>query len=167
MYTPSIAVDTVCEALAAFLQPFVGIHTPIVRAYDNRVSPPRDPYVELTELLQVDIETPNVNYDDGAQQLNITGPKRIDVQIDFVGATAGDQCAAIKGVVRTPYAAAQFPSGVAPLYCDDGRNTTLVTGEQQYDYRWTLTISLQYNPTVGIPQQSALTLMVKVLEAIA
>ena len=33
--------------------------------------------------------------------------------------------------------------------------TPLVTGEEQYDERWILTASLQYNPIVTIPQQSA------------
>lgn len=166
-YVASIAVDAVCEAIAAFISPFLALNTPIIRAYDNRTAPPTDPYVELTELLQVDIETPSATYDATNQQLDIASPKRIDVQIDIVGANAADQCAAIKGIVRTPYAAAMFPTGVAPLYCDDGRCNPMITGEQQYDYRWTLTISCQYNPTVALPQQSAITLSLGILEAIA
>jgi hypothetical protein len=165
-YIPSLAVDTVCEAIAAFIQPFVGVGTPIIRAYDNRTSPPPDPYVELIELLQVDIETPSDSYDGTNQQIAIAGPKRIDVQINIVGVAAADQCAAIKTVMRTAYAASQFPVGVAPLYCDDGRCNPMITGEQQYDYRWTLTISCQYNPIVTLPQQSANALAISISEAL-
>jgi hypothetical protein len=148
-YIPSLAVDTVCEAIAAFIQPFVGVGTPIIRAYDNRTSPP-----------------PSDSYDGTNQQIAIAGPKRIDVQINIVGVAAADQCAAIKTVMRTAYAASQFPVGVAPLYCDDGRCNPMITGEQQYDYRWTLTISCQYNPIVTLPQQSANALAISISEAL-
>lgn len=165
-YVPSIVVDAVCGAIGAFLQPFVGADTPIVRAYDNRVASPKSPYVELTELLQLDLETPSATHDGTNQQTALTSPTHIDVQIDFVGPSAGDQCKAVKGIVRSPYAVAQFPVGIAPLYCDDGHNTTMVTGEQQYDYRWTLTLTCQYNPIVYIPQQSATTLAIETVEAL-
>jgi len=166
-YIPTLEVDAVCVALAAFLQPFVGEGTPIIRGYDNRTAPPTDPYVELTEILQVDIETPSDSYDSVNQLLDIAAPKRIDVQVDIVGTAAGSQATGVQAVMRTAYAASQFPPGIAPLYCSDARCNPIITGEQQYDYRWTLTISCQYNPVVSLPQQSATSLSIDVLEAIA
>lgn len=160
-YAVSIAVDAVIEALGALLQPFVGA-AQIVRAQVNRVPPPHDSFVLLTELLQVDLETPSALND--AAQVSITGPKRIDVQIDFYGPAAGDQCAAVKTVYRTAYSPAQFPDGIKPLYCSNGIQSPLITAEQQYESRWTLTVSLQYNPTVVIPQQSANALALNILE---
>ena len=134
-YVPSIAVDAVCEAIAAFIQPFVGTGTPIIRAYDNGTATPVVPYVELTEILQVDIETPSTSYDGDVtvQQLSVTAPKRIDVQIDVVGVDAGAQAAAITVVMRTAYAAAQFPPGISPLYCSDARPNAMITAESTYD----------------------------------
>jgi hypothetical protein len=123
---------------------------------------PKSGFVELTELLQVPIETPTTV--DAAASASITGPTRIDIQVDFFGPAAGDQCKAINNVYRTAYAVAQFPVGIAPLYCSDGHQTSLINAEQQYESRWTLTASLQYNPTVSIPQQSANTLAVNILE---
>jgi hypothetical protein len=166
-YVPTLEVDAVCLAIAAFLQPFVGTGTPIIRAYDNGTAPPTDPYVELTEILQVDIETPSQSYDGPNQQLDVTAPKRIDIQVDIVGAAAGSQATAVQAVMRTAYAVSQFPPGIAPLYCSDARPNPLITGEQQYDYRWTLTMTCQYNPVVSVPQQSATSLSLTVLEAIA
>ncbi len=163
-YIPSIAIDAVCEAIAAFVQPFVGVNTPIIRAYDNLTASPVAPYVELTEILQVDLETPSSTYSD--TQVTIAAPKRIDVQIDLVGTDAGSQAAALTVVMRTPYAAEQFPPGISPLYCSDARPNSMITGEQQYDYRWTLTMSCQYNPVVALPQQSATSLSVSISEAI-
>jgi hypothetical protein len=53
--------------------------------------------------------------------------------------------------------------GIAPLYCDDGQEVPLVTGEEQYERRWALTMSLQYNPIVIVPQQSAEVLSMNIL----
>lgn len=162
-YISSITIDTVIAALGAFLQPFVG-SAQIIRAQVNRVAPPPDSFVELTEILQVDLETP-IDFDNEPNsQTDITGPKRIDIQIDFYGPSSGDQCTAVKGIYRSSYAPAQFPDGIKPLYCSDGHQAPLITGEEQYENRWTITASLQYNPVVSIPQQSANTLAVNILE---
>lgn len=161
-YTPSIIVDAVISALGSFLQPFVGT-SPIVRGQTNRVPMPTDGFVKLTEILQVDLETPIVSNPANAQ-VSITGPKRIDIQVDFYGPSAGDQCAAVKGVFRTSYCVAQFPAGIAPLYCSDAHQAPLITGEEQYLARWTITASLQYNPIVYISQQSATALSINILE---
>ena len=49
MYVPSITIDTVIEALAALIQPFIG-STQIIRGQVNRVPPPNGSFVELTEI---------------------------------------------------------------------------------------------------------------------
>lgn len=162
-FVPDIIVDTVIGALGSFIQNFVGA-APIVRGQTNRTAMPVSGFVELTELLQVDLETPTTV--EAEASASITGPTRIDVQVDFFGSSAGDWSKAVKGVYRTPYAVAQFPPGIAPLFCSDGRQTSLISAEQQYESRWTLTASLQYNPTVIIPLQSANTLALNILEDI-
>ena len=180
LYLPSITIDAVIEALGAFLQPFVGT-AEIVRARVNRVSPPTDPYVQLNEVGIYDIETPHRSFplltDDSGKPIwssagkieviqgviNITGPARIDIQADFYGPSAGDQCKAVKGIFRTSYATQQFPDGIAPLYCSDGMQSPLITGEEQFDNRWTLTMSLQYNAAVTLPYQSATELTMNVI----
>lgn len=162
-FLSSITVDAVIVALKAFLQPFVP-GGQIVRAETNRVAMPPSPFVVLTEILQVDLETPNVTNDKANAQIDIASPKRIDIQIDFYGANAGDYCTAVKGVWRTYYATSQFPANIQPLYCTDGRQMPFTTAEQQYETRWTLTASLQYNPTVIVPQDYAEALKVNILE---
>lgn len=162
-FVPDIIIDAVIGALGAFIQPFVGA-APIARGQTNRAAMPKSGFVELTEILQVDLETPFVV--DAAVTTSITGPKRIDIQIDFFGTSAGDWSTAVKGVFRTAYAVAQFPAGISPLYCGDAHQAPLINAEQQYETRWTLTASLQYNPTVIIPQQSANTLAINILEDI-
>jgi hypothetical protein len=162
-YVPSIALDSVFDALGAFIQPFVGA-AQVIRAQVNRVAMPVGSFVELTEIASSDLEVPRSTYDGVNFQSDIIGPKRIMIQADFYGASAGDWCAAVKTVWRTPYAVAQFPIGIAPLYCDDGHEAPLITGEEQYERRWALTMSLQYNPLVRVPQQAADTLKMNIVD---
>lgn len=160
MYTSSIAVDQVIDALAAFLAPFMP-GAQIVRGQVNRVALPSNPCAVLTEILQVDLSVPHTDYqppvdpdvDDGTA--TVYGPSRIDVQIDFYGAQAGEFCKTVKTAFRSHWGFAHFPAGIKPLYTSDGMQTPLLTGEQQYESRWTLTASMQYNPTVTVPQDFA------------
>lgn len=162
-YVASIAVDSVIEAVGAFIQPFVS-PAQIVRAEVNRVPPPNGAFVELTEILQCDLEYPRSWYVQEYSQRNIIGPKRIDIQADFYGPLSGDWCACVKQAFRTAYAAALFPSGIAPLYTDDGHQSPLITGEEQYMRRWALTLALQYNPVVCVPQQAANSLKMHIID---
>ncbi len=154
MYTSSITVDQVIDALADFLAPFVP-GAQIVRAQVNRVAMPSNPGVVLTEMLQVDLSVPATEYQPGDGTATIEGPTRIDVQIDFYGAQAGEFCKTVKTAFRSHWGFAHFPANIKPLYTSDGIQSPLTTGEQQYESRWTLTASLQYNPIVTVPQEFA------------
>lgn len=163
MYTASITVDQVIDALVTFLTPFVP-GAQIVRAQVNRVALPSNPCVVLTELLQVDLSVPHTDYTPHVDPIPaigsaaIYGPSRIDVQIDFYGLQAGEFCKTVKTAFRSHWSFAHFPSNIKPLYTSDGVQSPLLTGEQQYESRWTLTASMQYNPTVTVPQDFAETL---------
>ena len=153
-YTSSITVDQVIEAMAAFLAPFMP-GAQIVRAQVNRVALPSNPCAVLTELLQVDLSVPATDYQPLADTATIYGPSRIDVQIDFYGAQASEFCKTVKTAFRSDWGFTHFPANIKPLYTSDGVQSPLLTGEQQYESRWTLTASMQYNPTVTVPQEFA------------
>lgn len=167
-YAVDITVSNVIKALGAFLQPFAP-GAQIVRGQRNRVSPPSadgspSPYIRLTEILKVDLETPTVTNNRGQAQIITVSPKRIDIQMDFYGAAAGDYSAAVQGIWRTAYTCSQFPANIQPLYLSDARQMPLTTAEQQYETRWTLTAYMQYNPTVIVPQDYFTSLKVNILE---
>ena len=153
-YTSSITVDQVIDALAAFLAPFMP-GAQIVRAQVNRVALPSNPCAVLTELLEVDLSVPATDYQPTDNTATIYGPSRIDVQIDFYGAQASEFCKTVKTAFRSHWGFAHFPANIKPLYTSDGVQSPLVTGDQQYESRWTLTASMQYNPTVTVPQEFA------------
>ena len=153
-YVPTITIDSVIDALATFIAPFVR-GGEVIRAQANRVPMPTSPCVVLTELFEMDLETPIPLAHPVTNLYSFSAPTRVDIQIDFYGPDAGDHCKAVKQVFRTPYATAQFADGIKPLYCSQGIQSPLITGEQQWESRWTLTATLQYNPVVDVPQQFA------------
>ena len=162
-YVPSIAIDAIFDAVGAFIQPFVGT-AQVVRAQVNRVPMPASGFVELTEIGNVDIEVPRSWYDGVNSQEDFIGPKKLAIQADFYGVSAADWCSAVKTVWRTSYATAQFAPGIAPLYCDDAHEAPLITGEEQYERRWTMTCYVQYNPVVIVPLQSADELSMNIVD---
>ena len=164
-YVADITVDNVIDALAAFLAPFV-IGGQVVRAQVNRVALPSNPCCVLTEILQVDLSVPATNYDSTAQTGTVYGPSRIDIQIDIYGTQAGEFAKTIKTAMRSGWGFDNFPSNIKPLYTSDAHQSPLITGEQQYDSRWTLTASLQYNPSVTMPQQFAGALSTNIIQAV-
>ena len=176
MYAPSIGIDDVISALIAFLQPFVGnasggtvtpnVPTPIIRGQANRVPPPVPAFVVVTEIHRANLDTPVFinSADPNIQQATVTNSKQIDIQIDFYGVDSANWSAAVETVFRSPYAPDQFPTGMAPLFCSDAQQAPLITGEEQYENRWVLTASLEYNPDVTVPQQSATELRTTIFE---
>lgn len=157
MFTSSIAIDAVIDALAEFLQPFM-LGGEITRGQVNRVPLASVPSAMLTEMRQVDIDLPFMNYQFPAETATIVGSKRIDIQLDLFGVNAAEICAAVKSAFRSQYAYSVMPANIKPLYTDDGINSQMVTGENQYETRWTLMVVMQYNPIVTVPQQSAVAL---------
>ena len=155
-YIASISVDQVIDALKVFLLPFIpdGANK-IVRGQVNRVAQPADPCVVLTELLEVDLSVPRSDYQPDDSTATLHGPTRIDVQLDFYGELSSDYCKAVKSAFRTMWGCTQFPSNIQPLYTSDGVQSPMVSGEAQWQSRWTLTVSLQYNPVMTVPQDFA------------
>lgn len=166
MYTASIAIDQVIDALSTFLTPFVP-GGQIVRGQINRVALPSNPCVVLTDLLTVDLSVPHTEYQPISDTATIFGPSRIDVQVDFYGDSAAEYCKATQTSFRSEWGFGQFPLNIKPLYASDGMQSPLITGEQQWQTRWTLTVSMQYNPTVTVPQQFADEASVTILQEVS
>lgn len=154
MYTASITVDTVIDALGDFLEPFVD-GAEIVRAQANRVAMPPSPCIVLTELFHIDLRVPSQDYDEVNDEALLSASNRLDIQVDFYGESAGDYCRSVETAFRTMRGFDHFPAGIKPLYTSDGIQSPLISGEQQYVSRWTLTVSIQYNPVVAVPQEFA------------
>lgn len=161
-YVETITVDQVIDALKAFIQPFLPPNAQIVRGQINRVPLPSAPCVVLTELFEKGLDVPFATPIAANQTTTLHNSTQIDVQVDFYGEFSGNFAKAFLSAFRSEYGYGKFPDNVKPLYVNDGHKMPLTTGEEQYLSRWTLTASLQYNPTVQVPQQSATALKAKI-----
>lgn len=154
MYTPSLSVNDVIDALGLFLDPFVS-PAQVVRAQVNRVPMPSGDCVVLTELFQDSLAVPHETYQPLSDTAEVHNSTQIDIQLDFYGSKAGEWANVVRNVFRSSWGFDHFPAGIKPLYTSEAIQAPLVTGEQQYSSRWTLTAHLQYNPYVTVPQQFA------------
>jgi hypothetical protein len=89
-------------------------------------------------------------------------PVEWTVQCDIHGPNSGDNSRIVEGLFRSEYGVDTFiaaaaslglPSdySVIPLWCDECRYLPFENDQQQIEYRWTLDLHLQINPTIAVP----------------
>lgn len=103
-------------------------------------------------------------------QLSVQTEVEVVVQLDFHSAdlaTAGNKAQTVATLFRDAYACdviGAANAAVSPLFAEDPRQSPFISGEQQYETRWTVDVHLQANQTVsGIPQQFAAAAVVEVV----
>lgn len=156
MVTIDIQDQDVFTALRTFLLSFLPTGCEVVQGIDNQVPMPVGGWVSMTSAGMQRLST-NVNtYED--QTETFLTPSRYDIQLDFYGPASQSWATMCQTLFRDEYATSQFPSNIQPLFADDPLQMPLVNAESQYEQRWKLTASLQYNPTITAAQQSATSL---------
>lgn len=159
MFTASIKVNNVIDAVKGYMTPFVE-DAPIIRGQANRVTYPKGNitgnFIVLTEVGEYQIETPTLNYTydpaTGTGTVIVNNPTKIGIQADFYGPKGGDYMRAVLSTFRSWYSYENFPEGIKPLSYDDVIERAFIDDQKQYLNRWTTTIYLQYNPQVTLPQ---------------
>lgn len=82
----------------------------------------------------------------------------VTFQLDVHGKDSADNVQIISTLFRDEYACASFSASgydVQPLYTSEPRQMPFITGESQYEDRWSIDVVLQANPVVTAPQQFA------------
>jgi hypothetical protein len=143
-----------------FIKGIVPAGTIIIKGPVNRAAQPSTDHVVFTPIfrkqLRTNVETDVDPYpapDPGA--IALEQGTRLDFQVDFYGALAGDWVAAFSAAFRDDYGVNKLAPTCAPLYADEGRMMPLVTGEEQFLDRWTVTAVLQYNPVTTVAAEFA------------
>jgi len=170
--TISVTESSILAALRAFLLSILPAGTEVVRGQVNRVPPPKGSnYLVMTPLMRTRLATNVHSYSDpfpdpGSSQ-SIQQSTQVSIQLDVHGPAAGDNAQMIMMLLRDDLACQSFTgSGFAiqPLYTSEPRQMPFVTGEDQYEDRWTLDAELQANPVITIDQQFAGTLKAEIIE---
>lgn len=162
--TTDIAEVDVFTAMLAFLTSFLPTGTQVIQGQNNLAAMPLGGFVCMTSA-GIDRLSTNVDtYTSSAQTKSILTPTRYDMQLDFYGPSAQIWCMQASALFRDQYATDNMPANIQPLYADNPLQMPLIDGEDQYEERWKLTASLQYNPLTTIGQQSALAVDIGLVE---
>jgi hypothetical protein len=87
--------------------------------------------------------------------MSYTEVRRADLQIDIYGDGAGDRANILETVFRSGYAweaIKALDARLSPLYSSDAIQAPMINAEEQWQERYTLTLSLQADITVTLPQ---------------
>lgn len=149
-----MTIDAACVAVATFLQPLMPTGTKIVRGQANGVPQPLPPSILITEVGQPQYTTTRTKLNSILGQDTYLMPVKLRLQLDFYGNAGGEMSGIAQTMLRSGFATSNFPDGIEPLYCTDGFQSPLSTGEKQYEARWTMELYVQYNAPVIITQES-------------
>ena len=125
--------------------------------YNNKVELPQtNNYIVFTVLNPFRDGTPVVVNESTPTEGRITSYQdyRVEVQIDFYGDFAFDRASDIINISRTDFLCSFLkPYNVQPVACDDARNLTGVSGEDEYVERWMVSLEIDYRDTVSVSQE--------------
>jgi len=164
----SILETDVFTALRAFLLLILPSGTEVVQAQDNQVSMPSGAFVAMTPAGQKRFNTNiNNNWVPGSSNpgsADVESHIKYDMQLDFYGALSSDWANVTQVLFRDNFGVENFPANIVPLYTNDPMQMPLIDGEEQYEQRWKLTVSMQYNPVITVTQDFAATIDVTLAE---
>lgn len=161
-YTISITDAQIFTAMKAWIAQ--ALTAQAVQGIVNRVAMPKGGFVEMTGLLKEGLTAYNLT--SYTQQNDPTPGTEINqqsidyhIQLDCYGKDSADWAQILNTSFSSDRAIEFFRSnypGIAPLHVEDPKQAPLVTGEQQYEKRWTMVAHLQYKPAITDTQESAL-----------
>lgn len=125
--------------------------------YSNKVELPQsNDFIVFTILNPMRTGTPLIVNESTEDEGKITSYQdfRIEVQIDFYGNFAFDRANDIINISRTDFLCSFFkPYNIQPIACDDARNLTGVSGEDEYVERWMVSLEIDYRDAVSVSQE--------------
>lgn len=150
-----ITVDQIIDVLADYVEPIAGT---CQQAQANGVPMPKGEFCILTPLRFTRLgSTKEINQDTGlpaTSAIGYTETRQADIQIDIYGAAAGDRAIALETTFASSYAYDKIKAidqRVAPLYSTAAIQAPMIDAEQQWQERYTMTVSLQVHITVSFP----------------
>ena len=144
----------VFTAMRTFLKSFIPTKVQIVQAQDNKVPMPKGGFITMNNTGMDRLSFNIDNYQSVVQGKTVLTPTKYSMQLDFYGPSSQIWAVETMALFRDEYATEIFPPNIQPLYADDPIQIPLIDGEAQYEQRWKLVASLQYNPPLSTQQQS-------------
>ena len=170
--TPSITESNVFQALGDFLANILPVGTAVVRGQQNRVAEPAGTnYAVMWPLNRERIALNTDSYTSIAR--NVVQAMKITLQVDLHGSASAENATLLSTLARDEYGVNFFASdtlgalGIQPLYTSEPRQMPFMDGEQQSEEKWTVEVTMQVNPVISLPQDSANQLSVKTISNVS
>lgn len=167
MISLNLTEDDILTGLRTFLISVLPSGVEVARGQDNNVPMPACPnFVLMTPAGRGQLATTTHDYRPADDEKDVGRSTSFAFQLDFYGPAGADNCQIVSNLFRDDHGCvALAPFGLAPLYCDDGRQMPLISGEKQYVARWTMSGVMQANLVVTAPQQFADSLITTLVTA--
>jgi hypothetical protein len=162
----SLTEDAIMTSLRAFIVDVLPDGVEVVQGQDNMVPMPAgSDFVIMTPAKRQQLSQTETEYDGTGGTKEISRSTSLHFQLDTYGPNASDNTQLITTLFRDDYGVLFFKtSGLAPLYCDDGQQMPLVSGEQTWVQRWMMRGVLQTDLAVTVTSEFADTLITTLTE---
>jgi hypothetical protein len=159
--------DQLATSVRALLLAILPDGTEVIQGQANRVPEPvSDTFVVFTFIAQQRLSTNVDTYGVTGLEKTITMDNQQGVQLDIHGEQSSNCTQLINLLWRDDFSCLVLEgTGISPLYCDDPHQAPFINAENQYENRWVMTVYLQANPVVTVPQDSADVLEIQLYEA--
>lgn len=151
-----LTMDNVIDALSDFIEPLCGT---CYQAQANRVPSYTGQFCILTPINVTRIgTTKEENADTGdntTATMGFSEVRQADIQVDIYGDSAGDRAVALETVFRSSYATDRLQSindKVIPLYSTQALQSPFISAEEQWENRYTITLTIQMQVTISLQQ---------------
>ena len=169
--TLSLTEDQIFDALGDFLDSVLPEGVTSEKGQINRVPEPNaDNFVIMTSQGSNMLATNETNWDtstDNPTQITEMQSTELRIQLDVHGTNSSDNAQVIKTLFRSGYACDFFANiglPLAPLYSSDGSRVPFINGENQWEDRWVLIVSLEVKPVISYAQDFMVSLNVDLVE---
>ena len=151
------AQDAVFIVLRTFIKSIINCE--VIQGLGNYVSMPVGGFIAITPLFQTKLSTNYNTFHDGTFDTVPTSvmtqsslqAAELTIQIDCYGVNSAEWATAISTLLRDDYGCIALAPYCQPLHADDPKQIPLITGEENFEQRWTLNAVLQYNPVTTVP----------------
>lgn len=166
--TVTPVADDVYTVIKTFIMAQLSLDTAhVVKGFNNRVAMPAGPFVLMSNSRKKRLGTNQMSWDmvdDDPTSIQLLQPQQLIVQLDCYGPAAGEWSDILTTLLRSEVGCDALAPTCQPLYADDPVRIPLTNAESQYEDRWKVDLTLQYNPVVSTDQQFADSLEVTLIE---
>lgn len=125
----------------------------IIQAFQNNNPLPENAIV-MQALFERNLDETSTYYEPALEQAHAQSSVDVRLQLSFYGADAEKRSRTVYTLWKSPYTTSRM-TACQPLYATGRDRRPYINDSNQYEDRWIVDLSLQYNPSVTYAQDFA------------